>query len=269
MAQLLGEPRTGLAALIEQEFGITLDKRFQRADWGQRPLPDGMLGYAAADTAFLEELAARLRRRLEELGRWSWAQEEFLKLEEIRFVQPEPDPLAFERVKGVRALRGVHRDLAYTLFQWRDATAQRLDLPPFRILGNSSLVELATTRPKTLEELARIRGLGPRFARRWGREVLTVLGNPEAAPPRVRHERNDTWLTSEVKDRIKRLSAARDAVAERLSIPSGLLCPRAMVEKVATCDRRGAESGGLGACGLTGWRRQVLEDEFLRVLTEE
>ncbi len=269
MAQLLGEPRTGLAALIEQELGITLDKRFQRADWGQRPLPDGMLGYAAADTAFLEELAARLRRRLEDLGRWSWAEEEFLKLESIRFVQHEPDPLAFERVKGVRALRGAGRDLAFTLFEWRDATARRLDLPPFRVLGNASLVELAVRRPGTLDELVEIHGLGHRFARRWGREVLKLLENPKAAPPREHHRKADAWLTPEVRARIKRLSAVRDAVAERLSISPGLLCPRAMVEKVAACDPKVTASRGLGQCGLTGWRLQVLEEEFLGVLSGE
>jgi len=267
MAQLLGEPRTGLASLMEQELNIVLDKRFQRADWGQRPLPGGMLGYAAADTAFLEELAARLRRRLEELGRWSWAEEEFLKLEKTRFVQHEPDPLAFERVKGVRALRGVHRDLAYSLFLWRDAAARRLDLPPFRILGNAQLVELAATRPETLDTLAAVRGLGPRFVRRWGREVLGVLEHPKPAPPKQRHGNNDTWLTPEVRARIKRLSAARDAVAERLSISPGLLCPRAMVEKIAACERVG--TGDLSSCGLAGWRREVLEEELLRVLEEE
>ena len=39
MAQLLGEPKTGLAALLEQELGVRLDKKHQRAEWGRRPLP--------------------------------------------------------------------------------------------------------------------------------------------------------------------------------------------------------------------------------------
>ena len=269
MAQLLGEPRTGLGALVEQELGIKLDKRFQRANWGRRPLPDGMLAYAAADTAFLEELASRLRRRLEELGRWSWAEEEFRKLEEIRFVAPEPDPLAFERIKGVRSLRGTDRDVAYSLFLWRDATARRLDLPPFKVLGNASLVEISSKRPGNLEELAAIPGLGPRFARRWGREILAVVARPKAAPPRAHHTRDDTWLTPEVKARVKRLAVARDVAAQRLAISPGLLCPRAMLERIATCDGPALHSRDLGDCGLTGWRRGVLEDEFLRVFEEE
>jgi ribonuclease D len=53
MAQVLGEPKTGLAALLEQELGVELDKRYQRADWGRRPLTASQVVYAAADTAFL------------------------------------------------------------------------------------------------------------------------------------------------------------------------------------------------------------------------
>ena len=135
MAQVLGEPKTGLAALLEIEEGVVLDKRHQRADWGQRPLTRSQVAYAAADTAFLGSLAAKLRARLEDLGRWEWAREEFRKLEQVRHNPVEPDPLAFERVKGVRPLRGEDRDRAFTLFQWREAEAQKLDVPPFKVLG--------------------------------------------------------------------------------------------------------------------------------------
>ena len=143
MAQLLGEPRTGLAALLEKELGLELDKRYQRADWGRRPLSRPMLAYAAADTAFLEALNERLRSRLEALGRWSWAEEEFRRLEAVRHTPAEPDPLAFERIKGVRRLRGGARDRAHALWAWRDAEARRLNVPPFKVLGNRQLLELA------------------------------------------------------------------------------------------------------------------------------
>ena len=38
MALLLGEERTGLAALLDKEMQIQLDKKHQRANWGRRPL---------------------------------------------------------------------------------------------------------------------------------------------------------------------------------------------------------------------------------------
>ncbi len=186
MAQLLGEPRTGLAALLERDVGVTLDKRYQRADWGQRPLPPQLLAYAAADTAFLETLAGRLRPRLEALGRWSWAEEEFARLEAVRFVPPEADPLAFERLRGARGLKGTARDRVFTLHRWREERAQELDVPPFRVMANGPLVAVAEEPPDDTSGLARVDGLGPRFVRRWGREVLRQLSRPQAAPPRAR-----------------------------------------------------------------------------------
>ena len=79
-AQLLNEPGIGLAALLEKYFGIHLDKRYQRADWSQRPLTRPMLDYAAADTRFLLPLRDLLREQLRERGRLSWAEEEFALL---------------------------------------------------------------------------------------------------------------------------------------------------------------------------------------------
>jgi ribonuclease D len=48
-AQLLGIKAFGLAALLEQYFGVKLDKKHQRADWSMRPLTVDMLEYAAQD----------------------------------------------------------------------------------------------------------------------------------------------------------------------------------------------------------------------------
>src|SRR5678816_213685 len=84
-AQLLGIKAFGLAALLEQFFGVKLDKKHQRADWSLRPLTQGMLDYAAQDTRYLLDLRDELKDELERLGRWSWAKEEFERLEGTQF----------------------------------------------------------------------------------------------------------------------------------------------------------------------------------------
>jgi len=73
-ARLTGETRFGLASLLESHLGVRLDKRFQRADWSQRPLPREMVEYAAADTRHLAELRSILDARLLSLGRRDWAE---------------------------------------------------------------------------------------------------------------------------------------------------------------------------------------------------
>ena len=261
MAQLLGEPRTGLAALLEKELGVRLDKRHQRADWSRRPLPRAMMAYAAADTAHLEALNRRLRRRLEALGRWSWAEEEFRRLETVRYEAPRPDPLAFERVKGVRRLSGAARDRAFTLWSWREEEARRRDVPPFKILGNRQLLALAEDPPDDLAGLTAVDGLGERFVSRWGRTVLGLLRSPRPAPPPARSRTERPRLSRTGARRLEALVRERDAAAAALGIDPGVLCPRSALEALAACPERDP-----ARCGLTGWRLEVLGGAFRRVL---
>ncbi len=268
MAQLLGEEKTGLAALLDKELNVRLDKRYQRADWGRRPLKAAQLAYAAADTAYLGELTERLRSRLEELGRWEWAVEEFRTLEGVRHGAVEPDPVAFERLKGARALRGADRDRLYSLHQWRDGEARAFDVPPFKILGNQQLILLAQEPPASLGELGKIEGIGPRAVRRWGRELLRTVGRPQSAPEWAPAPR-DPKVEPAVRRRIKGLLTARDAKAAALGLQGGLLCPRVCVDAVASGAPVYSTVDDLADAGLKGWRLEVLADDFLATLADE
>jgi ribonuclease D len=267
MARLLGEPRTGLAVLLEREIGVQLDKRHQRADWGRRPLTPGQLAYAAADTAHLGLLADRLRSRLEEMGRWAWAEEEFLRLEDVRHVPSETNPHAFERIKGARALRGGARDRLFTLFGWRDRQAQKLDVPPFKILGNRQIIDLAEKPPADLKGLQNVDGVGPRAVRRWGKKLLAHLQNPGSAPERLRGPREPAPDPA-IRRRLKRLLAVRDPMAEELGFEPGLLCPRSCAEAVAARQPRCGTFEDLNTAGLDGWRLEVLGEKFLKALAD-
>ena len=267
MAQFLGEEKTGLAALLDKELDVRLDKRYQRADWGRRPLKAAQLAYAAADTAYLGDLTGRLRSRLEELGRWGWAEEEFRTLEGVRHAAVAPDPAAFERLKGARALRGADRDRLYSLHRWRDREARALDVPPFKILGNRQLMLLAQEPPADLGELGKIEGIGPRAVRRWGRELLRRLDRPQRAPERVPIPRA-VKVEPVVRQRIKRLLGARDAKSLELGLQGGLLCPRGCLDAVATPAPVCSTVDDLADAGLNGWRLEVLADDFLAALDD-
>ncbi|HUM63014.1 MAG TPA: ribonuclease D, partial [Anaerolineaceae bacterium] len=55
-ARILSYPQVGLGNLLSAWFGIELEKKYQRADWGKRPLPQAMLDYARMDTHYLFDL---------------------------------------------------------------------------------------------------------------------------------------------------------------------------------------------------------------------
>ena len=89
-AQFLNEPGIGLAALLEKYFGVTLNKKYQRADWSARPLSTEMLAYAATDTRHLPALRDELRAQLEARGRLAWVEEEFTLLEGVAWAPADP-----------------------------------------------------------------------------------------------------------------------------------------------------------------------------------
>ena len=76
-ARILAEPQVGLGSLLLTYFGIELDKKYQRANWGKRPLPDAMLDYARMDTHYLFDLKSFLEEKLKSQGLWELALEDF------------------------------------------------------------------------------------------------------------------------------------------------------------------------------------------------
>ncbi len=264
MAMLLGEKKTGLASLLESFFAIGLDKRHQRADWGQRPLTQSMLMYAAADTAHLADLVALLRGRLEALGRWEWAREDFKRLEGVRHQSVERDPRAFERIKGVNALRDVARDRAFSLVEWRETQAQARDLPPFKILGNQPLLQMAQIIPEGPKAMGKVPGIGPRFVGRYGKAVAELLTEPQEAPEWQRPVRRPPGNPA-TKKRMAQLIKARDVIAEGLEIDGAVLCPRATMEAAAELGQ-GVGIDALEGAGLRGWRLDVVGEAFIEAL---
>jgi ribonuclease D len=263
-AQLCGVAAFGLASLLENELGVTLDKRFQRADFGLRPMSPELAAYAAADAVHLLELEERLRRRLDDLGRVGWWFEECAALEDVRWEETPPDPLAFARMRGASALRGVARDRLAALWAWREARAAAEDVPAFRVMQPETLLRLADQPPEDLAALAAFRGVGHGGARRHGRELLALMTSPPAAPDRrpvVPFVRD-----RECEDRIKRLKTARDEVAVGLSLDPVILAPRAVLEAVA--EALPVTHDELVRCTGRRWRAEVLAPVVLPVCRE-
>jgi len=234
-AQLLGVKAFGLAALLEQHFGVKLDKKHQRADWSMRPLPQGMLDYAAQDTMHLLQLRDALKDLLERKDRWSWASEEFERLEGTRWA-PEDAGQAFLRIKGARDL--TRRELAVLreVAQWRDATAHALDRSSFRVVANEVLLEISRVQPKTADALGKIKGMPRGMVERASGDVLAAvdrgLAVSEAHLPRF--PKSARWdKDPEFDDKVGRLKTVRDDAAKRLDLDPGVLGSRERLEAVA------------------------------------
>lgn len=263
-SQLLGLPEVGLQALLAARFGVILDKKFQRADWSKRPLAPEMIRYAAEDTRHLLRLRDELASELGARGRMDWAREEF---EILSRIQPAPRrPPSWFDIKGSGRLLPRDRAVLQALVEFRDGEARRLDRPPFKVLGNAVLLELARRRPRTPDDLKGIAGLTPKLVDRYGRAILGATQKGETAPAdpyaRTGRERPPKPSPEQIA-RLARLKAVRDEAAGDLGIDPALLANRAALEEIAL-----SEPDALAAtlaARLKNWQRSVLEKEFKRV----
>jgi ribonuclease D len=261
-AQLLGYEAFGLAALLERHFNVKLDKTHQRADWAMRPLPPQMLDYAATDTRHLIALATTLRTELETLGRWEWAREEFSRLEAIRFREVAGEEEGWRKMKNIGSLDRRGLAIIRELYNWRDALARAADRPPFKIIGNDALLDLAKERPKTMEELARLKSVSQYHRRRYGGELLDVVRRASSLTDDQLPDPNapKAWIRDKaLEHRINKLKRVRDKVAADLKIDPGVLAPRHVLTAIAT-------TGALDVPAMRSWQRSVLGAALLAAL---
>jgi ribonuclease D len=268
-AQLAGEPAIGLAALLDKYLGVKLAKEHQKADWSLRPLPPEMLAYAAADTRHLLELRDALERRLRELGRLAWVDEEFLRLESLRWTGAAgSDADGYLRVKGAKGLPPRALGAFRELHRWRESVAQRDDKAPFRVIGHDALLAASRALPLAPADLARIKELPASLARRHGAALLAAVARALALPERdlPRLERVARLPKDPAFDaRVDRLKAVRNRVATELGLEPGVLCGRTTLEAVARA--RPKDRAGLALVGeLRRWQIQVLGDALLEAL---
>jgi ribonuclease D len=234
-AQLLGYKAFGLAALLEQHFGIALDKKFQRADWSLRPLSDGMLQYASQDTMYLLALRDILHGELVAKGRLEWAAEEFARLEQTQWSSEDPTQL-YLKVKGARDLKRRELAVLRELVPWRDAVAKELDRSTFRVVSNDVLLEICRTQPTTRQALGVIKGMPRGVLDQRGDVMLACVSRAMALDESElpKFPKAPRWdKDPEFDDRAARLRAVRDDVATRLELDPGVLCSREKLETIA------------------------------------
>jgi ribonuclease D len=239
--RFLGMRSTGLEPVLNKFFGVRLDKKYQKRDWSQRPLPDEMLRYAARDTVFLTDLAHRLIAQLKEKDRLTWVTEECELLSRVRPPEPNGGPL-FLRFKG--AGRMSRRNLAVLegLLVLRQDLAAKRDKPLFKILGNDALLRVVGERPTDLKALRASKALSAKQTAMFGEPmVAAVRGAMEIPAADLPHypRKRPTPLNAAVPRRIQALKSWRDDVARTLRLNPALLFTKSLLSAIAeVCPRR-------------------------------
>ncbi len=181
-ARILGWKQVGLAALLEKHFGIVSNKRMQRTDWGKRPLTPEQITYAQMDTHYLLQLREILVTELKAAGRWEEAQDAFAALAASDPSVRLPEERTLWQMRAVRDVPREQHGIIESLWRWREDEARSADRPPFKVVNDSVLVDLAKRQPQTRAELEGIPGLSHLQIRRYGAALLQAVQDGLAHP---------------------------------------------------------------------------------------
>lgn len=261
--RILGWSAVGLGHVMEQHFNVPPNKRYQRYNWGKRPLDPEAVTYARTDTHYLLALRDIQVQELRLHGRWEEAEEIFRYLAQhvTRLSGADPE-MAFWRIKGMHDLNTAEKRRLYQLHLWREHTARQLDRPPIKVAGDGQLVRLAQAQPHTPEELAAA-GLSPVQLRRFGREILNALHNRASTLPRPPGD--DGRPPDAVLERYQALRNWRKEVARCRGVESDVILPNAALWALAyKPPQQPVEL--LDVPGIGPWRQKAYGDDLLGLL---
>ena len=266
-ARFLGMPSLGLDVVLAEKLGVTLPPSRQKDDWSVRPLSESQQRYAAADVLYLLPLAEQLRDELRAMGRLAWVEEECAALA----VQPVPDrtddPDAWARLKGARELTPRGLAVLHDLHDLRERLALAADRPPFKVLGDATLVQLAARLPTDRAALASVSGCTPRVVERWGDSVLETIARAPDTPPPLTSPTGPRrpGLPNAARRRVEALRAWRTEASQRVGLEPGLVLPNRLITLVAEAAPRDVEALAR-IDGVRRWRAEAFGGELVAAL---
>jgi ribonuclease D len=257
--RILGRKQAGLDRLLEDKFGVKVNKRFQKADWAVRPLSRDLLLYARLDTHYLIPLRDLLKADLEEKGLWQLALEDFQIACTPNGHKPKVDAPGWMRFNAHHGLTPRDLTILNELLDCREQIAARLDRPPFKVLDDDSLIEIAKARPSTSEELAET-GLTSKQMQFWGRPFLEAVKRGVKSPlvkPMLPQHPDDEYLK-----RLDKLKNWRKKTAVEMDVESDIVLPRSLL--LALAERGPQDMDTIMRC--SPWRLEHFGSQILQVL---
>ncbi len=260
-AQLLNIPRIGLASLLEQHFGVTLSKDSQKANWSQRPLSQEMLDYAALDVHYLPALRDLLTLRLKDLGRLDWLEQRCRwQIEAGKNGFPVADENDW-RIGKSEKLHARGQCVLQAVWHWREATAEKLDVPPFKVCGNEMLLRMGLAADHGAGTVDSVLGsihLGKRHHRLISTLTVAVAEglakDPQTLPRRKGRNPEYQPLAPAELARQDKIKADRDRLAAALCLDPTLIATRSQLAQLA---REPAKVGEI----LLPWQAELLRRE--------
>ena len=233
-----------------------IDKTQRFTDWSRRPLTERQLSYALSDVTHLRTVYEKLAAELDRSGRRSWLDEELAVLTDRATYEAPPEE-AWRRIKvrgGNRRFLAVLREVA----AWREVEAARRDKPRAWVLRDTAMSEIAAQRPRTVEDLAKLRSVSQRTAESAvGKALLEAVGRglalPDEACPSLPLRSEKPAPPAALTDLLKVLLTFK---SEEAGVARRLIASADDLERLARGERADLPA-------LQGWRRTLFGDAAL------
>ncbi len=230
-AATLGETNLGLAAMLEKYLGVVLDKKYQRANWGKRPIKPEMLAYAQNDSHYLIPLRDQLQDALIKSGKLDLLLEDSRNLARTPSSNPSPEASVWH-FRGAQELKPIQISLLQALMTMREKLAENLDRPVFKVLGDAGLLDIARVQPHHIEELDLLPNLSAGQVRAFGKDIMFAItqwrSNPIEVKKRPNHRPSDAEL-----HRRDLLSNWRKEEGKKMGVSSNIVLSRDLIESIA------------------------------------
>ena len=264
-ARILGWEQIGLGNILKAEFGVELNKRYQRANWGKRPISPEMMTYARLDTHYLIPLRFRLKNELLAQQRWPLAEEDFERLRFVNGRDPQDQPEPCWRVRGAYDLDGQQASVLLELCVYRMGVAEAIDRPVFKVISDKTLLAIAETCPQSAQELRAVPELSQKQYQRHREGLLKAvqagLRTEPVYPPRI-PKPDEEYLA-----RLEALRTWRKVTGRQNDVKSDVVLPRDVMFAIAA--RNPENLNALGeVMEQIPWRFEKYGDQILATLSD-
>lgn len=253
--------QVGYETLVKKIAKADLDKTSRFTDWSRRPLSTAQKDYALADVTHLRVIYEWLAAQLAKNGRAGWVEEELSILTQPTTYTTTPEE-AWLRIK-TRTSSGRFLAVVKELARFRETYSQANNVPRSRVMKDDALLELASTKPTSTEELGRSRllmreGRKPEIADGILAAVKAGLAMKPEDMPKVDPGKEQLQVNGALADLLRVLLKAK---SESLGVAPRLIASSADLDVIA--------SGGRNVEALQGWRMEAFGDDAVRLCNGE
>ncbi len=234
-AKYLGIKKCGLDNLIERFFSIKLDKKYQKADWGERPIKAEMLNYAAMDVYYLKKLKDIL---IPELKKAKIFEEFMIHCEQFSKLPPKKIKIntsGWLDLPGARNMTWPYSACLKELWISRENTAKERDLPTFKIISNEAILSMAREPQKALKNPLSFKGISPYVLSKHGDWIRKSIEKALNSVPeeKVFKKKSDHSHMEEIKRKFGILREWRKKMAEERKLFPELILTNDILWKIA------------------------------------